>query len=128
MAKYSCLVEMPIPLTVVGWFARCSITSHASDREDLDERMNPHRKNFYESLTQMIQERNTMLEKYLEQDKSLQRLSQEMKNVQKGLVGMRKDQQDQFERFPPTRGTPSVMPMKSVDAGKPYDELGITRR
>ena len=40
-----------------------------------------------------------MLEKYLEQDKSLQRLSQEVKNVQKGLVGMHKDQQDQFERF-----------------------------
>ena len=32
-----------------------STISHASDREDLDDRMNPYRKNFYESLTQMIQ-------------------------------------------------------------------------
>ena len=61
--------------------------------------MNPYRRNFYESLTKMTQQHNVMLKRYLDQDKAIQNLSQEIKDVRKGLVAMKQAQQDHVKRL-----------------------------
>ena len=47
----------------------------------------------------MTQRHNTMLERYLDQDKAIQHLSQEIKDVQKRLVAMKQAQQDHVKRL-----------------------------
>ena len=75
------------------------VRAQAQESSSISERVNPYPEDFYESLPLMTQRHNTMLERYLEQDKAIHRLSQEIKDVSKGLVGINQAQQDQLKRF-----------------------------